>query len=85
MQQPGRTMGWLEAGDATVFPHSVQESRVGSSVFAPDTTKELDGSGMINKKMHKTRAASTCHAGTCSVSKKGTNSLGEKLSGSEKP
>ena len=58
-------MGWLDAGEAIVFPCSLQESMVWSSAFTPDTRKELGDSGMINKKMHKTRAASPCHAGTC--------------------
>lgn len=61
---PGRTMGWMEAGEAIVFPCSL-DSRVGSSQFTPDTTKEFGDSGMVNKKMHETRAASARCAGTC--------------------
>ena len=42
-------MGWLEAGEAIVFPCSLQESTVWSSAFTPDTTKELGDSGMIKR------------------------------------
>lgn len=58
-------MGSMEAGEAIVFPCSLQDSRVRSSQFTPDTTKEFSHSGMVNKKMHETRAASTRRAGTC--------------------
>jgi len=68
-------MGWLETGEAVVFPCSLQESRVGSAVFTPDTPTELGDSGKINKKMHKTRAASACNVLLSLLSDKGGNEL----------